>query len=343
MSAPAAAGGTTGTTGTTGATDTGGPVVTADLSTGDAVLAGFGAEVGPSGPVSAVGGMTQWDVGGLPADGVRMVKAPSGVVDHRPAEMLVRVRAGTTVAELDEVLAGAGQMVPLDPDDPARATVGGVLAVGRAGPRRLRHGPVRDHVLEVHYVSAGGEMVRAGAPVVKNVSGFDLVRLMVGSLGTLGLLAEVVLRTYPRPRAARWLTANAFGAAPPPAAGPPGVHRPSSLLWDGAAAWILLEGHPADVDTQCRALGPAWSECDGPPPRPGPGRLSVPPGRLGPETARREPGSFLAEVGVGIVHTDRSEPVPPVDPGVAELNRRIKARFDPEGRFNPGRSVLAPA
>ncbi|MHB1854708.1 MAG: FAD-binding oxidoreductase, partial [Acidimicrobiales bacterium] len=139
-------------------------------------LEDFAVEVGRDDPVAVRGGATQWDVGGPVHPDVRIVAAPAGVVDHRPEEMLVRVRAGTTMAELAGVLDRAGQMVPLDPADPERATVGGILSVGRAGLRRLRHGPVRDHVLEIRYVSAGGELVKAGAPVVKNVSGFDLVR-----------------------------------------------------------------------------------------------------------------------------------------------------------------------
>ena len=157
---------------------------------GDA-LSAFAAEVGPDGPVAAAGGMTQWDVGGAVDPAARIVRPPAGVVEHRPAEMTVRVRAGTAVAELDGALAPSGQMVPLDSASPERATVGGVLAVGHSGLRRLRYGPMRDCVLEARYVSAAGQLVKAGAPVVKNVSGFDLVRLLVGSLGTLGLLAEV--------------------------------------------------------------------------------------------------------------------------------------------------------
>jgi FAD/FMN-containing dehydrogenase len=153
-------------------------------------LAAFADEVGTHGHVVPVGGGTHWAAVG---EG-RRVRAPAGVVAYEPAEMTVRVRAGTTVAELDAVLAEHGQMVPLDPADPTRATVGGVLAEGVSGIRRLRWGPVRDTVLEVRYVSAEGRVVKSGGPVVKNVSGFDLCRLMVGSRGTLGVLAEVVLR-----------------------------------------------------------------------------------------------------------------------------------------------------
>jgi FAD/FMN-containing dehydrogenase len=306
-------------------------------------LAAFAAEVGPAGPVTVAGGRTQWEVGGPADPSARVVRAPAGVVEHRPAEMTVRLGAGTVVADLDSALAEAGQMVPLDPARPGDATVGGVLAVGRSGGRRLRYGPVRDCVLEVRYVSAAGQLVKAGAPVVKNVSGFDLVRVMVGSLGTLGLLAEVVLRTHPRPAGARWLTAPADARAVTGAAAL--LYRPSSLLWDGGRAWALLEGHPADVDAETAALGSGWVECPGPPAPPTGARLSVDPARLVTWAAGRPPGSFVAEMGVGVVHLSAADPADQPAAGsasgpVLDLNRRLKAAFDPDHRLNPGRSPV---
>ncbi len=122
--------------------------------------------------------------------------------------MIVRVRAGTTLEELRAAVHAGGQDVALDADDPARATVGGILAVGRSGYRRLGLGPVRDAVLEVTAVSARGELIRSGAPLVKNVTGFDLCRLLVGSLGTLALLGEVVLRCRPRVEMEAWWVAD---------------------------------------------------------------------------------------------------------------------------------------
>jgi len=291
----------------------------------------FAAEVGADGPVVPVGGRTQWDAGGLPEPGAREVRAPAGLVSHDPAEMIVRVRAGTTVAALDAALAERGQTVAL-PAWPG-ATVGGVLSVGRSGLRRLAWGPVRDTVLEARYVSAEGRLVKAGAPVVKNVTGFDLCRLLVGSLGTLGVLAEVVLRCRPLPAASRWLrgTADPFGVLRR-------LHRPSAILWDGATTWVLLEGDGADVDAEERALGPDFVETDGPPALPSGSRQSVRPSAL-----RGLTGAFVAEVGVGVVH--RADPsLPPApDPSTVELHRRIKLLFDPRGRLNPGRSVLGVA
>jgi FAD/FMN-containing dehydrogenase len=313
------------------------PVLTAD-------------EVGDHDPVCAAGGRTQWQVGGLPAPGVREVTAPAGVVAHLPAEMIVRVRAATTVSSLSGTLAEAGQMVPLDPGQPQRATVGGVLAVGWSGLRRLRYGPVRDTVLEVRFVSSEGKLITAGGPVVKNVTGYDLCRLLVGSLGTLGLLAEVVLRCRPRPAAQQWYVATQ-------GADPFDLYRrlfgPSAILWDGRSTWVLLEGHPADVGEQAAGvLGPAFTTSPGPPVVPSKGRLSLPPGEL--RRLEGAPGHWLAEVGVGTVHLGESNtedrgggPAASAGAGrpagaarTTQLMAAVKARFDPAGRLNPGRHAF---
>lgn len=296
------------------------------------------------------GGRTQWSVGGVPMPGTREVNAPVGVVAHQPEEMIVRVRAGTTVAALDAVLAANGQMAPLDPLDPDRATVGGVLAVGHSGLRRLRYGPVRDTVLEVRFVSAAGRVVKAGGPVVKNVTGYDLCRLLVGSLGTLGLMAEVVLRCHPRPMAQRWLRSREPGAVDPFAV-TQRLYRPSSVLWDGHHVWVLLEGHPDDVDGQTAwVLGADFADVEAPPPVPAAARVSVAPGQLAALVGESGgSGPWLAQVGVGIVHTNEPAEVaarvgvswpPVVAPRVADLHRELKARFDPQGRLNPGRQLV---
>ncbi len=233
-----------------------------------------------------------------------------------------------------------------------------MLAVGHSGMRRLGWGPVRDTVLEVRYVSADGTVVKAGGPTVKNVSGFDLCRLLVGSLGTIGLLAEVVLRTRPLPDTERWLAGEAD-----PFALVDRLHRPAAVLWDGTTTWVLLDGHPADVEAQARLTGlpQAVDHPDLPP-----HRWSLRPSRLprllGAPPAGREPagppegtgtepadgsaerlatGRFVAEVGVGVVHCDVPQPPRPVEPAVATLHSRIKALFDPTGRLAPGRDPLA--
>jgi glycolate oxidase FAD binding subunit len=305
-------------------------VVAARRRDADPVLVEFADEVGATDRVVAVGGRTQWSVGGEVESGVREVRAPSGVVAHEPAELIVRVRAGTTVAELDAELAARGQTVALPPWE--GATVGGVLAVGHSGIRRLGWGPVRDAVLEVRAVDAGGRLLKAGGPVVKNVSGYDLCRLLVGSLGTLALIGEVVLRTRPLPAASVWVSGEAD-----PFALVQRLHRPSAVLWDGVTTWVLLEGHPGDVASQVAAAG--LSEVAGPPPLPSV-RHSVPPGELSTLRAG-DGGGFVAEVGAGVVHQHAAAPTRTVEPVVRALHGRLKAAFDPAGRFAPGRDVLA--
>jgi glycolate oxidase FAD binding subunit len=183
-------------------------------------------------------------------------------------------------------------------------------------------------------VSAEGRVVAAGGPTVKNVSGFDLCRLLVGSLGTLGLVGEVVLRTRPRPAAERWLAGEAD-----PFALARRLHRPASVLWDGTTTWVLLDGHPADVEAQaavCAGLSPVAAG-----PALPPHRWSLRPSDL-PGLARLG-GGFVAQVGVGVVHRGDPQPARAPDEAVRSLHGRIKALFDPTGRLGPGRDPLAGA
>jgi FAD/FMN-containing dehydrogenase len=306
-------------------------------------LASFAAEVGSEGPVTVAGGRTQWGIGGLPCEEARQIAAPAGVVAHEPAEMIVRVRAGTALQELQQEVAEAGQFVALEADNPSLATVGGLLAVGSSGYRRLGLGPVRDAVLEMTAVSSRGDLIRSGAPLVKNVTGFDLCRLLVGSLGTLALTGEVVLRCRPLPEVEAWYLgedADPFGLASR-------LYRSMAVLWDGVRTWVGLAGYGVDVEEQARAvLGPRFRPTDGPPPPPGELRRSLPPGALRdlPDRAGGV-GGWLAQIGVGVVHCTHQVSARVPEPGpareVVELHRAIKERFDPGGRLNPGRSVLA--
>lgn len=283
-------------------------------------LTAFAAAVGAEDPVTITGLGTR----GGPVPGVRSVTAPAGIDRIEPAEMTVSCGAGTPVAELDAALAEHGQTVAL----PVGGTVGGALAVGRSGIRRLGHGPVRDTVLQLRYVSAAGAIVKAGGPTVKNVSGFDLCRLFVGSRGTLGFIGDVILRTRPRPRAEHW-----FAGPVDPDEALARLYRPTSILWDGTTTWVLFDGDRRDIDAQIAPFD--LREVDGPPPLPQGGRWSVAPSRL-----RELRGAFVAEVGVGVVHHAEPAPARTLDPRLVELHREVKARFDPAGRLNPTVDVL---
>lgn len=287
-------------------------------------LSEFAEEVGSDGPVTIAGLATR----GGPIDGVRTVMAPIGIQEFIPDEMTVRCGAGTPMAELVDALAASGQTVAIPPT----GTVGGALAVGHSGVRRLGYGPVRDSLLQAKYVSAAGEVVKAGGPTVKNVSGFDVCRLLVGSYGTLGFLGEVILRTRPLAAHEQWFTSRRD-----PDELLRAIYRPVSMLWDGVTVWVLLCGHPADVVEQAAAHDLVAG--DPPSTLPTGGRWSVPPAEIRSLVGT---GRFVAELGVGVVHHEHPPARRPVDPVIVELHRRLKARFDPSGRLNPGVDVLAP-
>jgi glycolate oxidase FAD binding subunit len=289
--------------------------------TGGIDLSAFAADIGgtDAGPVTVTGLGTRG--GAVP--GVRAVRAPAGIAWIQASEMTVCCGAATPVDELTAALAEVGQSVAL----PAGGTVGGALAVGHSGVDRLGVGPVRDTLLQARYVSAAGDVVKAGGPTVKNVSGFDLCRLLVGSFGRIGFLGEVILRTRPLPLASQWFAGpiDPFGVQAT-------VFRPAALLWDGTTTWVRLDGHPDDIAEAAARL--AVAAVDGAPELPRGGRWSLPPSEL--RTLPHDQGRFVAEVGVGVVHHERPAPVRPAPPAVVALHRRLLDEFDPTRRLNPG-------
>jgi glycolate oxidase FAD binding subunit len=130
------------------------------------------------------------------------VSGLSGIVEYEPGEFTFTALAGTPIAEIDAALAEHGQFLPFDPPlVEAGATLGGTVAAGLSGPGRYRYGGVRDFILGARYVDGAGEAVRTGGKVVKNAAGFDISKLMVGSLGALGILAELTFKVFPKPEA----------------------------------------------------------------------------------------------------------------------------------------------
>jgi glycolate oxidase FAD binding subunit len=286
-------------------------------------------------------------------------------VAYDPAEMLCVVEAGMRIRDLRSMLAEGGQEWPVDaPDD---ATVGGVIATGGPTIRQLRVGTMRDSVVETEVVTGDGRLVRSGARTVKNVTGYDVHRLLTGSLGTLGVIVQVALKVRPLPKTTRTLATNeggvelgrrVLGAVPLPAA----------VLAEPDRVVVRLEGWPEEVEEQTASVRSAVGadEVDAPfPPPPFPdapivAEAAVAPSKLG----RLLDGidRYRAMVGVGFVwvpFADQDElagfrvrvgelgGIAPVVRGPGGLGapavpapgvqRRIKDAMDPAGILAPGR------
>lgn len=124
-----------------------------------------------------------------------------GILNYQPSELIITARSGTPLAEIETALAEHGQMLPFEPPHfGPSATLGGTIACGISGPRRPYTGAVRDFVLGIKIINGKGELLKFGGEVMKNVAGFDVSRLMVGSLGTLGILLDISLKILPKPQ-----------------------------------------------------------------------------------------------------------------------------------------------
>lgn len=148
-----------------------------------------------------IAGRGHWMDAGRPSDATRILSLAghSGVVDYVPGDLTITVKSGTTLDEIDRVTRAEGQWLPLDPFGSGDGTIGATIATGSFGPLAHGFGRARDLVLGVEFVTGDGKVVRGGGRVVKNVAGFDLVRLIAGSWGTLGVITEATLRLYSLP------------------------------------------------------------------------------------------------------------------------------------------------
>jgi glycolate oxidase FAD binding subunit len=160
--------------------------------------------------VAPWGGGTAIGIGNPPhqIDVVVGLERLNQLVEHDQANLTATIQSGYRLAPLQEILKRQNQFLPFDPRAPARATVGGVVASNLNGPRRSYYGSVRDLVIGMKVVLASGEEIKAGGKVVKNVAGYDMCKLFVGSLGTLGIITEATLRVAPIPETAATVLAT---------------------------------------------------------------------------------------------------------------------------------------
>ena len=295
--------------------------------------------------------------------------AYAGIADYESSELVITARCGTPLAEVEEALSGKGQCLPFEPPHFGAATFGGCVAAGLSGPRRASAGALRDFVLGVKLVDGRGRVMQFGGQVMKNVAGYDVSRLVAGSLGTLGLIAEASLKVLPRASAeltlrlemdeARALDAmNRWAAEPLPI---------SATLWHAGLLDVRLSGSEPAVRGAVQRIGgaevaPGWDAVreHRHPFFAGEAalwRLSVP--AIAPSVGSPslvewggalrwmrggEPGEMrqIAQRVGGHATLFRSADksagaFAPLEPVLMRLHRALKSAFDPAGILNPGR------
>lgn len=208
-------------------------------------------------PLQIRGGGSKDFYGGPIAGALFETRELSGIVSYEPTELVVTVHGGTPLAALEALLAEQGQMLAFEPPHfGADATVGGMLAAGLSGPRRLASGAVRDFVLGVRIIDGRGDLLAFGGQVMKNVAGYDVSRLVCGSMGTLGAIVDVSLKVLPRPACETSLrfsmseadaidSLNRWGGQPLPLSG---------SAWHGGTLMIRLSGASAAVESAVSKL-----------------------------------------------------------------------------------------
>lgn len=211
------------------------------------------------------GGSKDW-YGGAPQGEVLDMSGYRGIVSYEPTDLVITVRCGTPLREVEAALAQQGQMLAFEPPHfGPEATIGGVVASGLAGPRRQSAGAVRDFVLGTTLLDGRGQVLRFGGQVMKNVAGYDVSRLLAGSLGTLGAIMEVSLKVMPRPQAEASVQLalgqdqalarmNEWGGQPLPISG---------SAWHNGVLSIRLSGaHAAVQAARARIGGDVMPEMD---------------------------------------------------------------------------------
>ena len=242
----------------------------------DSAIAAIRHAAGQGQPLSLRGGGSKAFAAPPPAAQVLDTRTLSGIVAYEPTELVVTAWAGTPLAELEAALAEKGQCLPFEPPHfGPGATLGGVVASGISGPARASAGSVRDYVLGTQIVNGRGELLTFGGQVMKNVAGYDVSRLMAGSWGTLGLIAQVSLKVLPvapaeatlrfaLPQAQALGQLQRWGGQPLPL---------NASRWEGGTLWLRLRGARAAVEAACARLlaempgdrldddGAGWAAC----------------------------------------------------------------------------------
>jgi glycolate oxidase FAD binding subunit len=213
------------------------------------------------------GGGTQISIGSPPRryDVAFSTERMSALLEYEPADLTCRVHAGMRLLDLQRTLGEQGQRLPLDPPRPERATIGGMVAANTSGLNRARYGTVRDWVIGIAVAYPSGKVARAGGKVVKNVAGYDLMKLHIGALGTLGVVAEVNLKVQACPQTTTTMFGRFDRAAPALDAGlqlsRAYLAPASSVVLDRTTLWscgltadwswtlaLKLEGYAKEVD-----------------------------------------------------------------------------------------------
>ncbi len=287
----------------------------------------------------------------------------AGVIEWNPDDLTVVAGSGTTLGALDDEIAPRRQSAIL-PEAMLDATVGGVVAAGMSGWRRLRYGPTRDRLLQVELVTGDGRLVTGGARVVKNVTGYDVPRLIAGSFGSLGIVTAVCLKLWPLPDVTATVTTD------DPERALAVSYRPQAVLETRDGVSVFLGGPAPEVEAQAAVLGGDVSTGHSWPDEPVGEcavRFRVAPVDVASVLTRLTTGHFVGAHGVGevIAAIDSGEiaghrewvearggsvvierapgavyeSVDPwgTAPGTADLQRRIKTAFDPLRVLVPGR------
>lgn len=327
-------------------------------------------------PLRIRGGGTKDFLGAPPAGEPLDMGAYAGIVAYEPRELVLTVKAGTRVADIEAALAAEGQMLPFEPPRFGEgATIGGTVACNLSGPRRPYAGAARDFVLGARIVNGKGEDLSFGGRVIKNVAGYDVSRLMAGAFGTLGAITELSFKVLPRPAAEATLafemdeaamieTVNRWAGQPLPlsaTAWESGVLRVrlggaasavaaaraklgGSEVADGAAYWEALREHRLPFFAAGRPLWRLSVAQTAPPLGPGLPQLIEWGGGQRWVSGEAELGPMRDRAQRAGGHAtryrggDRTAGVfHPLAPAIARIHRRLKEAFDPAGILNPGR------